>query len=208
VGPWPRDRIAYALALRISFVGELGWEPYVPSEYAVTVYDDIVSAGDDLGLAHAGCHALDSLRVEKGFRHLGHDIGPADDRYKAGLEFAVRLSKPADFIGREALARLAEDEPSRRQVFVRLDDPDPILIGGEPVSGDGQPVGHLTSAACGYTIGSSAGLSYVDSHASEDGSVAVEVAGRLEAATLSTTPFYDPDGVRMRDKKPTVAAPA
>ena len=201
--PWGRAREievgdAYALALRISFVGELGWELYVPTEYAVGVYDAIVAAGTDLRLAHAGYHALDSLRIEKGFRHLGHDIGPDDDPFQAGLGFAVCLSKEAGFVGRAALERLADTPPARRQVFVRLDDPEPVLIGGEPVLRDGVPVGRVTSGAYAYTLGSAAGLAFVAAGAAEDGPVMVTVAGREEAATFSTAPFYDPRGARMR----------
>jgi glycine cleavage system aminomethyltransferase T/glycine/D-amino acid oxidase-like deaminating enzyme len=207
--PWGRAReieigSASALALRISFVGELGWELYIPTEYAVGVYDELLAASAGLGLAHAGYHALDSLRIEKGFRHLGHDIGPADDPYQSGLSFAVKLEK--DFVGRAALARLAEETPSRRQVFIRLDDPEPILVGGEPIRRDGVPVGQLTSAAYGYTLGSATALGYVETAAAEDGPIAVEVAGRMEPAVLSTTPFYDPDSLRMRDRVPVPIA--
>ena len=117
----------------------------------------------------------------------------------------MRLSKDADFIGRAALERLAEEPPARRQVFVRLEDPEPILLGGEPVLRDGVPVGRLTSGAYAYTLGSAAGLAFVATDAAEDGPVSVVVAGREEPATLSTTPFYDPSGARMRGVAPALA---
>ena len=140
--PWGRAREieiadAFALALRISFVGELGWELYVPSEFAVNVYDAIVTAGAGLGLRHAGYHALDSLRAEKGYRHLGHDIGPADDPFQAALEFTVAMEKDGGFVGRDALLHKASQPPSRRQVFVRArrSRPAPLPRGVHPAGG-------------------------------------------------------------------------
>ncbi len=104
----------YARCLRVSFVGELGYELYPTADLAVNVYDAIVAAGADLGLRHAGYHALDSLRCEKGYRHLGHDIGPVDDPYQAGLGFTVALDKPGGFVGRDAIAARAGETPDRR----------------------------------------------------------------------------------------------
>jgi 4-methylaminobutanoate oxidase (formaldehyde-forming) len=206
--PWGRAREieaadGLALALRVSFVGELGWELYVPSEFAVNLYDAILGAGEGLGLRHAGYHALDSLRVEKGYRHLGHDIGPADDPFQSQLEFTVAMDKPGGFLGREALQKKATQAPERRQVFVRLGDPEPSLFHGESILRDGRVVGQVTSGAYAYTLGSSAGLGFVDATsadaAGEGGAgFEIDVAGSRVPATLSPTPFYDPGNDRLR----------
>lgn len=202
--PWGWSRTievadARALALRVSFIGELGWELYVPAEYAVNVYDAIVEAGRDVCLANAGYHALDSLRLEKGYRHLGHDIGPADDPFQAGLSFAVSFQKEGDFIGRAALEQLAQSPPVRKQSFLLLRDPEPVLVGGEGIFRDGAPIGRLTSAAYGHTLGGAVAIGYVTAEAFESGAVEVEMLnhGRVEAM-LSTRPLYDPRNERLK----------
>jgi heterotetrameric sarcosine oxidase gamma subunit len=191
-------RNAPALAIRASFVGELGWELYVPSEFAVHVYDAIVDAGADLGLRHAGYQALDSLRIEKGFVHVGHDVGPTDDPFTAGLGHVVNLDK--EFVGVEA-ARVASQTPRRhRLVSLRLDEPEPILIHGESVIADGRIVGAVMSGAYAHTLGAAAGLAMVQTSAvsDEESTVQVDLAGLTVKATLSPRPFYDPGGSRMR----------
>jgi glycine cleavage system aminomethyltransferase T/glycine/D-amino acid oxidase-like deaminating enzyme len=192
---------AYALALRMSFVGELGWELYVPSESAVNVYDAIVRAGDDLGLRHAGYHALDSLRLEKGYRHLGHDVGPADTPWQARLGHVLAMDK-GDFVGRDALAAKAAEPQARLQVFVRLEDPEPLLLHGESVLHDGRICGQVTSGGFGHTVGASVGLGYVDAEAfasAEEGAAfMVDVLGETAPAVVSPTPFYDPGNERLR----------
>jgi 4-methylaminobutanoate oxidase (formaldehyde-forming) len=191
-------RSAPALAIRASFVGELGWELYVPSEFAMHVYDAIVDAGADLGLRHAGYQALDSLRIEKGFVHVGHDVGPTDDPYTAGLGHVVTLDK--EFIGGEA-ARAAKDAPRpRRLVSLRLDEPEPILLHGESVISDGRIVGAVMSGAYGHTLGAAAGLAMVDTSviSDEETTVQVDLAGLVVKGTISTRAFYDPSGSRMR----------
>jgi heterotetrameric sarcosine oxidase gamma subunit len=189
---------APAIAIRASFVGELGWELYVPTEFAVHAYDTIVGTGADLGLKHAGYHALDSLRIEKGFVHVGHDVGPTDDPFTAGLGHVVRLGK--EFVGDEA-ARRAEGAPrTRRLVSVKLEDPEPLLLHGESVIADGRIVGVVMSGAYGHTVGAAAGLAMIRSEilSGEESTVEVDVAGSLVKATLSTRPLYDPTGSRMR----------
>jgi 4-methylaminobutanoate oxidase (formaldehyde-forming) len=153
---------ARAWAFRISYVGELGWELYVPSEFAVNAYDALVAAGGEFGLRHAGYHALDSLRLEKGSRSWGHDLSPADTPLEAGLEFAVAFGKQADFIGREALLRQRETGVKRRLLSFTLDDPRRLLFHDEPIYGDGRVVGRITSAAFGHTLGRAVGLGYVE----------------------------------------------
>ena len=189
---------APALAIRASFVGELGWELYVPSEFAVHVYDAVVDAGVDLGLRHAGYQALDSLRIEKGFVHVGHDVGPTDDPYTAGLGHVVTLDK--EFIGVEA-ARAAKEAPRpRRLVSLRLEEPEPILLHGESVISDGRIVGAVMSGAYGHTLGAAAGLAMVETSviSDEESTVPVDLAGSMVKATLSPRAFYDPSGSRMR----------
>jgi glycine cleavage system aminomethyltransferase T/glycine/D-amino acid oxidase-like deaminating enzyme len=191
-------RDAPALAIRASFVGELGWELYVPSEFAVHVYDAILEVGGDLGLRLAGYHALDSLRMEKGFVHVGHDVGPTDDPFTAGLGRVVELDK--EFVGAEA-ARVAKETPrSRRLVSLKLEDPEPVLLHGESVIADGRIAGKVMSGAYAHTIGAAAGLAMVDAAvlAGDEATVQVDCAGALVKATLSTRPLYDPAGSRMR----------
>lgn len=188
-----------ALVLRTSFVGELGYEVYPSADVAVHVYDELVRAGDDLGLVHAGYHALDSLRCEKGYRHLGHDIGPGLTPAEAGLMFAVSKQKAADFVGRVAV----EDgqEPRWRTVFVRLDEPRVLLHHDEPVSREGRRIGRVTSGAYGWTLGGACGVALVDPREALEGdSIRVTVTCGVTPvpATLSTEPFYDPTGSRLR----------
>ena len=189
---------APAFAIRASFVGELGWELYVPTEFAVHVYDAVVEAGDDLGLRLAGYHALDSLRVEKGFVHVGHDVGPTDDPFTAGLGHVVKLEK--DFVGAKAARVAKEATRSHRLVSLKLEDPEPLLLHGESVIADDRIVGTVMSGAYAHTIGAAAGMAMVETAlAPEDEATAeVDCAGTLVKATLSTRPFYDPTGSRMR----------
>lgn len=160
------------------------------------MYDTVIAAGADLGVRRAGYHALDSLRVEKGYRHLGHDIGPIDDPYTVGLGFTVAYDKPGGFVGRDAI------DPARprthRQVFVRLDDPEPLLLHGESILADGRVVGRMTSGAYGHTIGAACGLGVVTAESVGIKSVEVDCAGLRVQATLSLRPFHDPSGARLR----------
>ena len=152
--------LAFVRAARVTYVGELGWELYVPTEFAAHVYDEIVAAGEPFGLRHAGYHALDSLRIEKAYRHWGHDMTDAESPLEAGLGFTVAWDKPGGFIGREALVRQREQGIRRRLAVVVLDDPDAhVSQRADPAR---RPiVGWITSAAFGHTIGRSIGLGYV-----------------------------------------------
>ena len=191
-------------ATRISYVGELGWELLIPAGDACRVYDAIVAASPELGLALAGMHAMDSLRLEKAFRHWGHDIGDEDTPLEAGLAFACAFAKQPAFIGREALLAQKERGVTRRLVQFALDDPQPLLYHNEPVYRDGTMVGYLTSGGYGHTLGRSVGLGYVrdaggvDAAFVNSGSYAIEIAGERYSARASLTPFYDPEGERMR----------
>jgi 4-methylaminobutanoate oxidase (formaldehyde-forming) len=190
-------------ATRITYVGELGWELYVPTELAAAVHDDVVAAGADLGLRHAGYHAMDSLRMEKGYRSWGHDLGGDDTPLEAGLGFAVALGKP-DFVGREALLRQREKPLGRRLVMFTLHDSEPLLLGDEPIWRDGVLVGRITSAAYGHTLGRSVGMGYVthpdgvDAAFLRAGRWELEIALDRFPATASLEPPYDPSSTRVR----------
>jgi 4-methylaminobutanoate oxidase (formaldehyde-forming) len=192
-----------ALAVRVSFVGELGWELYVPAESTETAYDLVLGAGEDLGLRHAGYHALDTLRMEKGYRHWPYDIGPADTPLDAGLGFTVAWDKPA-FTGRDALLAARERPRRRRTVHLALDDPGPLLHHGESVLRDGRPVGRVTSGAYGHHLGRAIALATLqDPEAFTDDALAaggfeVDVAGTRVGATVAPRPFYDPENQRLR----------
>lgn len=188
----------YAYSLRVSFVGELGYELYPSADLAVNVFDALWEAGQDLGVKMAGYHALDSLRSEKGFRHLGHDIGPVDDPYSAGLRFTVALDKPGGFVGRDALLKLDPATPEHRTVYVALDDPDPVFVHDETVYCNGAPVGRMTSGSYGHTLGRAVGIAAIESDTDLTGVFEVQCKGRLYPATVSRRPFYDPKGERLR----------
>jgi glycine cleavage system aminomethyltransferase T len=191
-------------ASRISYVGELGWELYIPTEFAVGVFDTIVAQGEAMRLALAGLHALDSCRIEKAYRHWGHDIGDEDTPIEAGLLFAVKLDSNVDFIGREALLRKRELRQTRRLLQFALIDVEPLLYQNEPIWRHGKIVGRTTSGAFGHYLGRSIALGYVEDAGGIDqtwlaeGSLEIDVAGERYAAQASLKPLYDPQGVRPR----------
>lgn len=189
---------AKAYALRITYVGELGWELYLPTEFTGPVFDLLMSEGGDLGLRLAGYHALDSLRNEKGYRHWGHDISPADTPLEAGLGFAVSFKKNSDFIGRKALEQQKQAGLRRRLVHFLMDHPEPILLHDEPIFRDGELVGMTTSGTFGYSLGRSVGMGYIkmpegaDKAWFEEASYKIELGGSQFAAKASIRPFFDP----------------
>jgi glycine cleavage system aminomethyltransferase T/glycine/D-amino acid oxidase-like deaminating enzyme len=186
------------LALRVSYVGEVGWELYAPYERAVELYDAIVGAGEPFGLRHAGYHAMNSLRLESGYRHWGHDISDVDDPLAAGLGFAVAWDKPGGFIGREALEAMRDQPRTTRLVQFRLEDPDTLLYHDEPILRNGVMVGRTTSGMWSYTHHRCLAMGYVsaDTGVSADylatGEWAIEVAGVAIPATASLKPFRPP----------------
>ncbi len=191
-------------ASRITYVGELGWELYIPTADATDVYDAITAAGNELGLALAGTHAMDSLRIEKAYRRWGHDIGDQDTGLEAGLGFAVAWDKPAGFIGRDALLKQREKGVKRRLVQFALDDPEPLLYGNEPIYRSGKIAGYVTTAMYGHTLGSAIGLGYVEDEGGVDADYVTAGSYELEAASVryparaSLKPFYDPKGDRIK----------
>ena len=196
---------ARLLCIRITYVGELGYELYIPAEQALHVYDRLIEAGAELGLTHAGLRALSSLRLEKGCRDYGHDIDNTDDPYETGLGFAVDLDKPGGFIGREALlAKRARGPLERRLVQVLVKDPAPLMFHGEVVYRDGLPVGYVRAASYGHTLRGAVGLAMIEPKAPVDecylsgGEWQVDIAGKLHPAIVSVTPLYDPGMTRIR----------
>ena len=194
----------YVRASRITFVGELGWELYIPTEFMQDIYDRIVIAGADQGLVHAGYHALNSLRLEKAYRHWSHDITDEDSPLEAGLDFVVKFDKAGGFIGREALLAQRERGLSRRLVQLRLTDPTSLIYHNEPIWRDGELVGHITSGAYGHVLGGAVGLGYVSSEPGEadasllSGQYEVEVACERVTAEVSLRPLYDPDNAQIK----------
>jgi len=193
-----------ALALRVTYVGELGWELYVPVPFAIAVYDAIVEAGKPLGLRHCGYHALNSLRIEKAYRDWSHDIGPDDTPLDAGLAFTCAWTKPEGFIGRDALLAARSQPRRRRLVQFLLSDAEPMLYHNEPILLAGGRVGLITSGMFAHTLGASAGLGYVSDErgVSEEliasGRFEILIGNRTVAARASLRPLYDPDGTRPR----------
>ncbi len=191
-------------ATRISYVGELGWELYVPTEFARSVFDAIVAEGGDFGLAPVGMHAMDSLRIEKAYRPWGHDITCEDTPIEAGLGFACRFDKNVPFIGRDALLRQKESGVTKRLVQFALDDPEPLLYHNEPIWRDGEKVGYVRSGNYGHHLGRAVGLGYVNNPGGVDadfvksGLYEIEVAGERFPAKASLRPMYDPTSERMK----------
>ena len=217
-----------AYAIRISYVGELGWELYTPTEYGLRLWDTLWQAGQALGVTALGGGAFDSLRLEKGYRLWGSDIHSEYNPYEAGLSFAVRLNK-GDFIGRNALLRLKEQGIARKLTCMTLDDPAVAVLGKEPIfalspsaasyppppAGEGrvgaqgggrQVLGYVTSANYGYTVGKSIIYGYLPlEHAAEGNKVEVQYFGRRFPATVVKEPLYDPQMTRLKEL-PVLAA--
>ena len=198
-------RHARGWAFRLSFVGELGWELYVPSEFASGVYDALMEAGEGFDLVNAGMETLESTRTEAGRRDYGLDMENSDTPLEAGLGFAVDFDKPGGFVGRDALMRQRESRPlTSRLVQFLLEDPEPLLYGEEPIIYQGEPVGYMRSGAYGHTLGGAMGMGYVE-HADgvtvdfvNSGGFEIQVAGERFPAKTSLRPMYDPKGLRVR----------
>ncbi len=200
--------MALTRAHRITYVGELGWELYVPSEMARHVFDELMAAGEGHGLRLAGMHVLDGCRMEKAFRHWGHDISDEDHVLEAGLGFAVKVDKPTgkfgDFNGRTAVLNKKQSGLTRRMIQFKLNDPLPLLYHGEPIWRDGKIAGYLTSGNYGHHLGGAIGLGYVDCEIDEKANdinnsfYEIEVANKRFSATASLKPLYDPKSDRVR----------
>jgi glycine cleavage system T protein len=191
-----------ARAHRVSYVGELGWEIYMSTDQAAHVFETLAGAGADFGLALCGMHMMDTCRMEKGFRHFGHDITSEDHVLEAGLGFAVKTAKP-DFIGRAAVLDKKETGLDRRLVQFKLDDPGPLLYHNEPVLRDGKIVGYLSSGAYGHHLGAAMGLGYVPCRGETAAQLLasryeIDVMGTRVRAQASLRPMYDPGSDRVK----------
>jgi 4-methylaminobutanoate oxidase (formaldehyde-forming) len=192
-------------ATRITYVGELGWELYVPTEFAVGVYEDLLSAGEQFGIGRGGYYAIDSLRLEKGYRAFGRELTPSENPVEAGLLFACKLKTDIAFLGRDALEKAKADGPRKKLVGFQVGDPDAMLWGGELILRDGAVAGQVTSAAWGETVGSCVGLAYlraggavIDAAWVNSGRYQVNVGGTLYPIVVSLKPLYDPAGAHIR----------
>jgi len=191
--------------VRITYLGELGYELYVSTEQALHVYERLTEAGGPLGLRHAGLKALASLRMEKGYRDYGHDIDNTDSVLEAGLGFAVDLKKPGGFLGRDAvLAKKASGPLTRRIVQILVEDPQPLMFHAEIVRRNGRAIGYVRAASYGFTVGGSVGLvmieagEAIDSAYLQNAKWEVEIAGKLYPARASMKPLYDPEMKRVK----------
>jgi 4-methylaminobutanoate oxidase (formaldehyde-forming) len=190
VGPVP------CLAVRVTYVGELGWELYCPTEFGAGLWDELWSAGRDHGLVAGGYKAIDSLRLEKGYRVWGADITSEETPFAAGLGFAVKLDKGA-FLGRAALA--GKQEPEQVLRCLTLDDPRAVALGSEPVRVADRLVGRVTSGGYGYTVKRSIAYAYLPAADAAIGTrVAVEIFGDWVEGEVAAEPLIDPEGARVR----------
>ena len=196
-----------AYAARVSYVGELGWELYVPTEQARHGFDYLWDKGQAHDLKLAGMHTLDSCRIEKKFVHYGHDVAEVDTPLECGLGFVCDLDNGGDFIGREAILRQKESKSflKKRLLQFLLEDPEAMLYHHEPILKDGVIVGHLTSGNYGHTLGGSVGLGYVEIEAPvskdyvDSGGFEIDVGGDHVLAKASLSAMYDPQARRMRE---------
>ncbi len=187
---------------RVTYVGELGWEIYVSADQCGHVFETLAEAGQDMHLKLCGMHMMDTCRIEKGFRHFGHDITSEDHVLEAGLGFAVKTDKP-DFIGRDAVLRKKDEGLNMRMVQFRLTDPEPLLYHNEPVVRDGEIVGYLSSGGYGHALGGAMGLGYVPCKGETAADVLassyeIDVAGTRVRAEVSLKPMYDPKSERVK----------
>ena len=195
---------AMVRAARLSYVGELGWELYIPSESAIPVFDALRKAGGDLGLKLAGIEALSSLRIEKGYFAWGHEIGPDDTPLQAGLEFAVKFNKPHSFIGKEALLQQKKEGISRRLAMLTVTDSEAFPHGGEPIWWNNKLVGRTTSGTFGHTLGCAVMMGYISCVETKLDTMLntenfeVEIACRRFPADVSLDAPYDPKGLASR----------
>jgi glycine cleavage system aminomethyltransferase T/glycine/D-amino acid oxidase-like deaminating enzyme len=186
-------------ALRVTYVGELGWELYCPTEYGLTLWRTLWEAGRPVGMIAGGYRAIDSLRLEKGYRVWGADVTPDETPFEGGVGFAVKLDKPGGFIGRDALVEARENGPRAVLCCLTLEDPRSVALGNEPVRAGGSVVGRVTSGGYGYTVERSIAYAYLPpQHASAGTGVSVEIFGRWVEGEVAEEPLFDRSGERVR----------
>ena len=197
--------VGYAtpLAMRMSFVGELGWELYVPTDFAPGMFDVLMAAGEDLDVKLVGLHAVDSLRLERGFRHWPSDIDPDSTPLEAGLRFAVKFDK-GDFRGKDALLKQKNEGLKRKLIMFTVDDPEPLIYHDEPIYRNSEMVSSNTHGAYGHLLQASVGMCYLqnpDGISDEwimRGRYEIGISGRRYPITIHLTAPYDPKGKRAR----------
>ena len=188
---------------KLSYVGELGWEIFAPSEHMLKIYRTIQTQGKKYNLCNVGLHAVNSLRLEKGYRHWGHDIAAEDSLIEAGLSFTAKPDR-SDFIGKDAyLTELSNGVPSRRLVQFKLEDPEPLLYHNEPIIMNGKISGYLSSAMYGHSVGSSIGMGYItaenlNQNTLNETNFEIEIATKRYKASSSLKALYDPEGLNMK----------
>jgi heterotetrameric sarcosine oxidase gamma subunit len=193
-------------ATRITYVGELGWELYVPAEFAVGVYQDLMEAGEQFGVGRGGYYTIESMRLEKGYRAFGRELTPSENPVEAGLLFACKLKTDIAFLGREAVEKAKAEGPRRKLVGFSVDAAEAMLWGGELVLRDGAVAGQVTSAAWGETVGGCVGLAYlragdnsvINANWVKAGGYEVNVGGQLYPISVSLRPIFDPGGAKIR----------
>jgi glycine cleavage system aminomethyltransferase T len=186
-------------ALRVTYVGELGWELYCPTEYGLTLWRTLWEAGQPHGMVAGGYRAIDSMRIEKGYRVWGGDITPDETPYEGGVGFAVKLDKPGGFIGRDALIEARERGPRSRLCCLTLADGRSVALGNEPVRVADAIVGRVTTGGYGYTVGRSIAYAYLPpEHADPSTDVTVEIFGEWVEGEVAKEPLFDPTGERVR----------
>jgi len=195
--------LGLARANRVTYVGELGWEIYASTDMAAHIFETLYEAGQDFDLKLCGLHMMDSLRIEKGYRHFGHDITEEDHVLEAGLGFAVKTKKPQDFIGRDAVIKKKEDGLAMRMLQFQLEDPAEMLYHNEAIIRDGEIVDYITSGNYGHTLGAAIGLGYVPTQGEKPKSILasdyeIEIGGRRVKAKASLKPLYDPMSERVK----------
>jgi glycine cleavage system T protein len=190
-------------ALRVTYVGELGWELYCPTEYGMGLWRTLWEAGEPHGLIAGGYRAIDSMRVEKGYRVWGADITPDETPYEGGVGFCVKLDKEGGFIGRDALVEAKDQGEQKKIVAVLLDDPRSVALGNEPVRIEDEICGRVTTGGYGYTLGRSIAYAYVPPERAEPGTAAeIEIFGRWVEGEIAAEPLFDPKGDRIRGQAP------
>jgi 4-methylaminobutanoate oxidase (formaldehyde-forming) len=185
-------------ALRVTFVGELGWELYCPTEFGLGLWRTLWEAGEPHGLVAGGYRAIDSLRLEKGYRVWGADVTPDETPFEAGLGFCVRMDKPGGFLGRDALVAAREAGPRTRLRCLVLEDPRSVALGNEPVRVDGAVVGRVTTGGYGYTVGRSIAYAYLPPSLGPGTAVEVDIFDRWVAGEVAEEPLFDPESARVR----------